>query len=639
MPWESLVELLEYFRRFGSDTACMRRVGYRMVRWSYAGVLATASRIARELEARVVAKGDRVLLWGENSPEWVAAFWGCVLRGAVVVPMDRIAAPDFARRVGDQVQAKLAIGSRQQVEQLSGISALVFESFADVLPRHSAAEYRLPELRGSDPLQIIFTSGTTAEPKGVVITHGNVLANLEPIEGEIERYRKWERLFHPLRFLNLLPLSHVFGQFMGLFVPPLIGAMVIFQDSLNPTEIIQTIKRERISALIAVPRLLESLRDRLEQDFAASGQLDRVRAEMERASEERFLKRWWRFRRVHRIFGQKFWALISGGAALPRDTEEFWRRLGYAVVQGYGLTETTSLISAAHPFKLSRGSIGKVLPGREMKLDPETGEILVRGESVTSGYWQEGKIKPVPGEEGWLRTGDIGALDAEGNLYFKGRKKEVIVTPEGFNVYPEDLEGALRRQPEVRDAVVTGLEREGNAVPCAVLLMRAAGDPGAAVHRANKSLAEYQQIRHWFVWPDEDFPRTSTHKPRMNAIAEFARAQAGVAVPPEAAGGGTLARLIEHVTQRRVGALPPDANLATDLNLSSIERVELMSALEDRYQIDLNEARFSEAGTIGDVERMIRATRDGMAGEAEERGHQPVNSFRNRPQGPVHRQW
>jgi long-chain acyl-CoA synthetase len=257
----------------------------------------------------------------------------------------------------------------------------------------------------------------------VIITHGNVLANLEPIEDEIEQYRKWERIFHPLRFLNLLPLSHVFGQFMGLFVPPLIGAMVIFQDSLNPTEIIQTIKRERISALIAVPRLLESLRDRLERDFAASGQLDGVRAEMERASEERFLKRWWRFRRVHRIFGQKFWALISGGAALPRDTEEFWRRLGYAVVQGYGLTETTSLISAAHPFKLSRGSIGKVLPGGEMKLEPETGEILVRGESVTSGYWQDGKMKPVPGEEGWLGTGDIGALDAEGNLYFKGRTR------------------------------------------------------------------------------------------------------------------------------------------------------------------------------------------------------------------------
>src|SRR5687767_9918493 len=164
-------------------------------------------------------------------------------------------------------------------------------------------------------------------------------------------------------------------------------------------------------------------------------------------------------------------------------------------------------------------------------------------------------MKPVPGEEGWLRTGDIGALDAEGNLYFKGRKKQVIVTPEGFNVYPEDLEAALRRQPEVRDAAVVGLEREGNAVPCAVLLVRAAGDPGAAVQRANKSMTEYQQIRHWFVWPDEDFPRTSTHKPRMNAIAEFARAQTGAAVPAAPAGSSTLARLIERITQRPVGAL------------------------------------------------------------------------------------
>jgi long-chain acyl-CoA synthetase len=265
--------------------------------------------------------------------------------------------------------------------------------------------------------------------------------------------------------------------------------------------------------------------------------------------------------------------LISGGAALPRDTEEFWRRLGYAVVQGYGLTETTSLISAAHPFKLSRGSIGKVLPGREMKLDPETGEILVRGESVTSGYWQEGKKKPVPGEEGWLRTGDIGALDAEGNLYFKRRKKEVIGTPEGFNVYPEDLEGALRRQPEVqrRGGDRAGTPRQRRAL---------CGASYARYGRPRRCGAPRQQIAGGvsadtprFVWPDEDFPRTSTRLHR-------------------------------------------DANLATDLNLSSIERVELMSALEDRYQIDLNEARFSEAGTIGDVERMVRAARDGMAGEA-----------------------
>ena len=187
--------------------------------------------------------------------------------------------------------------------------------------------------------------------------------------------------------------------------------------------------------------------------------------------EQHFLRRWWTFRDVHRQFGWKFWAMISGGAALDRETEEFWHRLGYAVVQGYGLTETTSLISLNHPFHTSRGSIGKVLPGREIKL-ADDGEILVRGSGVAGGYWTASGPQLVAGDEGWYRTGDLGALDEHGDLFFKGRKKEVIVTPAGMNIYPEDLEGALRQQKEVRDCVVVGLERGGNAEPCAVLILR-----------------------------------------------------------------------------------------------------------------------------------------------------------------------
>ena len=189
------------------------------------------------------------------------------------------------------------------------------------------------------------------------------------------------------------------------------------------------------------------------------------------AESKHFLHRWWIFRRIRRQFGWKFWAFISGGAALDRDTEEFWGRLGYAAIQGYGLTETTSLISVNHPFRLGKGSIGKVLTGREIKLAPD-GEILVRGGGVAAGYWQGTELHPVATEDGWYRTGDVGELDSTGNLYFKGRKKDVIVTPAGMNVYPDDLEAALRRQPEVKDAVVVALPRNGNAEPCAALILR-----------------------------------------------------------------------------------------------------------------------------------------------------------------------
>ena len=300
------------------------------------------------------------------------------------------------------------------------------------------------------------------------------MANLEPLERGIDPYRKYEKWFHPLRFATLVPLSHVFGQFMALFVPPLLGATVVFEQSANPSEIIRTLKRERATALIAVPRMLDGLRAGLLRDLEARGESERFSREFATANGRKFLRRAWRFRRVHRRFGWKFWALISGGAALSGETEEFFKRMGYAVVQGYGMTETASLISLNHPFRAAQGSIGKVLPGREFRL-AEDGEILVRGENVASGYWEAGALRPSE-QSGWLRTGDIGELDVEGNLRFRGRKKNVIVTPAGLNVYPEDLEAALRKQPGVRDCVVIPIDRGGNAEACVVLLTDADGD-------------------------------------------------------------------------------------------------------------------------------------------------------------------
>lgn len=605
MTRRSLAEYVENFRRSGREVAFVHRRGYRTVRWSYRQIAEGASQVARELERRGVQKGERVVLWGENCAEWVAAFYGCALRGAVAVPLDRIASPEFARRITQQVDARMAFGSREQVAQLPGLPAICFEDFPAALAAHSAGPYASPALDRNDILEIIFTSGATADPKGVVITHGNVLANLAPLETEIAKYMKYERIFHPIRFLNLLPLSHVFGQFMGVFVPQLLRGTVLFQETLNPSEVIRTIQRERVSVLVAVPRMIESLKERVEREYESKGQLEDLHRKMTAAADLKFTKRWWRFRKIHSQFGWKFWAMVSGGAALDAATEEFWRRLSFVVVQGYGMTETTSLVSVNHPFGVGRGSIGKVLPGREMKL-AENGEILVRGESVATAYWQGGEMKPLSGDGGWLRTGDLGALDGDGNLYFKGRQKNVIVTPEGMKVYPEDLEHALRTQAGVKDCVVLPLPRDGNAVPGAVLLLRDATiDAAQIIKSANASLAEYQHIRQWLVWPEEDFPRTSTQKPRTSAILEVAMAKlgAGQLLPRGTAAvsqAGSVADLVARMTRRAPGE-------STDLGaLSSLERVELMSAIEDRFQVDLNEAKFTAATTLSDVETMLR---------------------------------
>src|SRR5579885_2774092 len=453
MPRQSLAEYLDIFYRFESETALVHRRGYRTVRWSYRLLAETACQFARHLESSGINQGDCVFLWAENCSEWVAAFWGTVLRGAVAVPMDNIASPEFARQVCGHARAKLLVCSREKPSLDCAAPVVILESLTQTLAPYAKSRYQAAPGERRNLAEIIFTSGATAEPKGVAITHGNILANVEPLEAEIAKYKKYERWVHPLRFLDVLPLSHVFGQIMSLFIVPLLGGTVVFQESLNPSDLIRTIKSQRVSVIITVPRLLETLKNKLEAEAEINGKRDWLRQQLQTAEKEKFLRRWWRFRSLHRRLGWKFWAFISGGAALDPEVERFWSRLAFVVIQGYGLTETTSLISVNHPFRIGKGSIGKVLPGREIKLDA-SGEILVRGESVATGYWQGQQLQPVLGEEGWFHTGDLGALDASGNLYFRGRKKNVIVTAEGMNVYPDDLEAAIRRQPEVRDCIV-----------------------------------------------------------------------------------------------------------------------------------------------------------------------------------------
>ena len=620
MPRKNLLSLYADFARFGDDVAVIQRRGYRREKLTYAELYASALLWSAALAGRGIVPGDRVLLWGPNSTEWVACFWGILLRGAVVVPMDSAASPDFVRRAAKDAGVKLILRDRQQMELPDAPPSIVID-FKDALASiHPAAHAELnpgETSTRSTIAEIIYTSGTTAEPRGVVLTHGNFLANLEPLERGIDAYRKYERWLHPLRFVTLVPLSHVFGQFMALFVPPLLGAAVVFEPSSNPAEIIRSIKQERATALIAVPRMLDLLHAGIEREFEGQGKSQWLNGTLKNAKGRKFLMRAWMFRRIHGRFGWKFWAFISGGAALSNETENFFKRAGYAVVQGYGMTETASLISLNHPFRATEGSVGKILPGREFKI-AEDGEILVRGESVSNGYWEQGALRPAE-QQGWLRTGDLGELDAEGNVRFRGRKKNVIVTPAGLNIYPEDLEAALRKQPGVRDCAVIPYERSGNSEPCAALLMKDAERTaaGAAVESANSSLAEYQRIRMWIVWPELDFPRTSTGKPRLSVIAaRAAQIVDGRQVSDSDAGGANssppsssrsaLGQLLERFSISRGGGSRVDSHLEQELNLSSLDRVELLSALEEKFHVELDETAFANAKTVADVERVLQ---------------------------------
>jgi long-chain acyl-CoA synthetase len=618
---EHLATLLDDFRSYSREVAVVRHQGNRRRVSTYGEIARLAGRFASLLVERGTASGDRVLIWGENSAEWIAAFHGCLLRGVLAVPLDASGTGDFAKRVAADVAPKLAVGDALLLSQLPvELPQLAFEDWLTHLPTEEAGP--IQGLSRETPLQILFTSGTTGDPKGIVLTHGNVLSSLGPIADAAKPYLRWERLIHPLRIFNTLPLSHVFGQTMGLWVPPIFKAELHFDNRLVAPRIIETIRRERISVLAAVPRIIALLKTNLETTLpgldervlgprGATGVSGIRSAPMGwMATVVAVMSTWWHFRDVHRLFGPKFWAIISGGGALPSALEHFWNAVGLVVVQGYGMTETTAIITLNHPFHVAEGTIGKPLAGREVKLGPD-GEVLVRGAAISSATWSGGALHPRESE--WLATGDLAEAQSTGELRFVGRKSEVIVTAAGLNLHPEDLEAAIEQEPGVLACAVVGIETPAGPEPCAVLSFRGSrAQATEAIEHANTKLAEFQRILRWELWPEPDLPRTSTGKVRRKAVADWVAANHRVAATAASANGAGksaqqdwLLALIAQVTGETPEDTADQARLAEDLHVDSLGRAELAAAIEERLQMLPESGLLEEVATLGALRRLV----------------------------------
>jgi long-chain acyl-CoA synthetase len=559
--------LIDFFNDFAAEPKrfLVYDDGLRSYTHTYSEVARGARTFAARLRDAKVNAGDKVIFYGENRTEWIIAFWGCLLAGVVVVPIDYRSAGDFVRRIAEIVKARVLL-TGVEVATPAGLAAEVI-IWPLTLMEISETEFQPIEAKRSDTTEIIFTSGATAEPKGVIITHANVLANIVPVEGEVRKYRGYGKPFFPIRFLNLLPLSHMFGQAMATFIPPMLPGEVIFMRGYNPADIVRQIRTRRVSVLVCVPMILDVLRGYLQQTFPEL-------RDGPPQPQGAWYRRWWRYRRVHRMLGWKFWAFVVGAAPLPAELEKFWSSLGYLVIQGYGLTETAPIVTLNHPFHLREGSVGTPIKGVEVRI-ADDGEILVRGENVTRGYFNAPEeTAQAFDSEGWFHTGDIGRTDDEGRLTILGRKKEMIVTPEGLNVFPEDVESVLNRQHGVRDSAVVGTDRVQ-----AVLILDPGADKDEIVRRANAELADHQKIRSASVWPGDEFPRTEgTRKLKRREIAQ---------------GAPSSQKTHESGDSKYDSATPLDA-------LSSLERVDLMVSM------NVDEASLSNARTVGELQQAAR---------------------------------
>jgi long-chain acyl-CoA synthetase len=618
MRYETLVDFFSQLASHPGDYI-IHDSGYRSKVFSYPEVTSAAREFALRLSGSNIKKGDNVIIWSENRPEWVIAFWGCLITGAVIVPIDYQSSPDFLKKVVKIVEAPLVLVGQEvarpslegeiDVWSLADICRPTGSAFEDSGKYHNNTGGRQEDngagfqdscsIVRDDVAEIIFTSGATAEPKGVVLTHGNILANLTPIEKEAAKFHKYLRPFLPIRFLILPPLSHLFGQAMALFIVPMIGGTVVFIHGYNPYDVVREIRKRKISVLVCVPKMLDVLRMHLVSQRLRVSKL----ADRSLHIALRWLKHW----RVHRLFGLKFWSFIVGAAPLDSELEEFWSRLGFVVVQGYGLTETAPIVTFNNPLKIRRGSVGKVIPGVEIRIAPD-GEILIRGENVTHGYFKAQTETEEAFDGEWFHTGDIGSLDELGNLYIHGRKKEIIVTPEGMNVFPEDVEHVINGIPGVSESAVIGAKMDGEERVYAVVVpdrrspeYKGVIDIEGLMRTANSRLADHQKIRGIAEWPGERLPRTEgTQKLKRHEIKKWY--ESGKVGYETYDAKDSIDSIIKRVYGDKITG---PAETIEQFGLSSLERVELLMEIEDKFQAHLDEERFSQARDVEDIRQLI----------------------------------
>ena len=610
----TLIDLLrEAADRYRDRPALLIKPGFRTRTWTYGDLADLAPRVARVLSEQGLERGDRVLIWGVNRPEWSIGFFGAIFAGLVLVPLDVSSQPEFVAKVAQRTRARLVLASTQTAPLADGLGlpVVLIESLPD-RARHSAP-LATPGVVASDVVEVVFTSGTTGEPKGAMLTHGNLVANATALK-EVFPFQPDERL------LSILPLSHMFEQTCGMIAPFIVGASIVYPVSRQPAVLIRTFREFRVTMLLIVPAGLKLLDSAIQRKVDASGK----RASFERLHRlarhlPRFLKRLL-FRPVISQFGGRFRTLAIGAAALEEDLANRWTNMGFDVLQGYGATELSPAVAFTRPSRNRIGTVGEAVPGVEIKIAND-GEIQVRGPSVFAGYWEDpDATRAAIDDERFYHTGDIGQLDEDGFLTLRGRKKDMLAMPDGTKVYPEDIEAVLARDSRLRDATVVGWQPpRGELRVQAVLLLQDASVADAVVRDANAQLGAHQQIRGVTIWPDEDLPRTPTLKVKKRIVLErLAEMESGApathvaigAATTSPLGAATVPGLVASVANLPIASVQADARLSTDLNMDSLARIELLGVIEEELGTFVDDGDLDPDTTVAQLSAMVDAAKE-----------------------------
>ena len=593
---QTLIELFNTFEALGDTTAFVNRTGVRRLTVSYREFHDLALKMANLLADNGVAPGDRVLIWGPNSSWWGVAYWGIIIRGAVAVPVDFMSDPARAESIRALTSAQVVVQSRFKGERLTAAHSLLLEDLRYLLEEVQPIN-ELASAAPDDTAQLIYTSGTTGNPKGVILTHRNLVANMMQISQQVP-------IITPrFSFLSLLPLSHMFEQMGGFFTPLYHGAAIVYLQTLKPSAIMEALSEEDIYIIMSVPRLMQLLQTTIRQELEEKRLTGLFRWLTRLASRLPVGARRILFFPIQSKFGRNFKAFVSGGAPLSPEVFAFWSGMGFTLLEGYGLTETSPVLCVNTMERQVAGSVGPPLPGVQLKIVDK--EILVRGESVFPGYYEnEQASREAFTEDGWFRTGDLGEIAPDGWVVIKGREKELIVTGAGVNIYPDELEAVLNRIAGVKESCVIGVDRGGGEEAHAVLLLDDSGGvPEEILAQANKSLDTLHRINGFTLWNEPEFPKTTTLKIKKFEVKEAM--EKGGKGSEAVVGKDTLLNLLAKVTGADVGQIHEESLLVTDLGLTSIDRLELVSFLEQEYRLDIDDTQIGPETRLSDLRRII----------------------------------
>ena len=591
-------ELARAGKTFAGQPFCVERKRFRRKVWTYEELLETADRVATMLYERGLRPGDRVGLCGQNGPWWLAVFIACVQSGLPVVPIDVNSAEDFVTQVVKKTDMKLLVKTVYKPLPTIKTPKLNLEELVELLPKISTII--APKIEADDMLEIVFTSGSTGDPKGVVLTHRNVVANLQALE------KTWA-IGRNHRLLSMIPLSHMLEQTVGFLVPFMAGSQVVYVQSVRPFQIIQALQAESITTIVTVPAFLSLLRRRLIEQAEDHHFIKFFQTELKFAKRLPRAVRRYIFQAIFMRLGSDLRLVATGGAALPAELEDFWETLGVKVMQGYGLTETSPIATYSSPRNKRRGSVGRCLPGQKLKL-ADDGEILLSGDNVFSGYFHNDVETAKVLHDGWYYTGDIGKLDADDYLFITGRKKNMLLTESGLNVYPEDIEKVLAGYTVIRDSVIMLLPVDGKELLTAVVLTTVDENQVAAITReANSKLASHQAIQTTVIWPEDDFPRTPTRKVRRQVVIDQLLNKPAIKNDDvtETASTSQLQLLVAGIAAMPASKIQLTSNLVSDLGFDSLKRLELVSKFEENLGAYVEESAINSSTTYQDLVGMV----------------------------------